>query len=86
MLTFPVRYTFNIVGKTSGDESIRDEYIEQIKTVVFGTAGDDEIKCKIIPRGKNFTKVQCEVEVQSSTMINTIYDDLEKMERTIMRF
>ena len=85
MLNFPVRYTFNIVGKTSGDTTIQEEYIEDVKKIVMETAGDD-IACKITPRGKNFTKVQCEVEVQNSAMISTIYDELDKLERTMMRF
>ena len=85
MLKFPIRYTFNIVGKTSGDSSIQEDYIEEVKKCVIETAGDDLV-CQITPRGKNFTKVQCEVEVQSSTMINTIYDELDKLERTVMRF
>mgnify|MGYP000019667139 CR=1 FL=1 len=86
MLTFPVRYTFHIVGKTSGDDAIRDEYLEELNKVVLGVAGDDKMTRQITPRGKNFTKVQCEVEVQSVSMINSIYDELEKMERTVMRF
>ena len=86
MLKFPVRYTFNIVGKTSGDEAVKDEYLEQVYKVVLGIAGDDEMRCQITPRGKSFTKVQCEVEVQSVTMINSIYDELDKLERTVMRF
>lgn len=83
LLNFPVRYTFNIIGKTSGDGV--DDYVEAVKKVVMATAGD-EIACKITPRGKNYTKVQCEVEVQNAAMINNIYDELEKMERTVMRF
>lgn len=86
MLKFPVRYTFNIVGKTSGDDAVRDEYVEEVFKVIRGIAGDDEMTSQITPRGKNFTKVQCEVEVQSSSMINSIYEDLEKVDRTVMRF
>eukprot|EP00980_Cylindrotheca_fusiformis_P017902 scaffold5682_cov140-Cylindrotheca_fusiformis.AAC.13 len=85
MLNFPVRYTFNIVGRTTGDSIVKDEYVEAVKTVVSATAGDD-IACKITPRGKNFTKVQCEVEVQNAGMISTIYEELEKIEQTVMRF
>jgi putative lipoic acid-binding regulatory protein len=76
MLTFPVKYTFDITGKNSGDESARVDYIEQIKTIVFCTARDYAIKCQIIPTGKKFTKLQLECEVASVDMINTIYDDL----------
>jgi hypothetical protein len=74
------------VGRTSGSDAVRDEYVEEIKKVVLETSGDDGIQCQIIPRGKNFTKVQCEVEVQNASMINTIYDDLDKLGNTVMRF
>jgi putative lipoic acid-binding regulatory protein len=86
MLTFSIRYTFHIVGKTSGNDTIREEYLEELNKVLLGVAGDDEMTRQITPRGKNFTKVKCEVEVQSVSMINSIYDELEKMERTVMRF
>jgi putative lipoic acid-binding regulatory protein len=85
LLNFPVRYTFNIVGRTSGDSTVQDDYVESVKKIVMATSGDD-ITCQIIPRGKNFTKVQCEVEVQNAAMVNTIYEELEKLERTVMRF
>ena len=62
------------------------EAVEELNKVVLGVAGDDKMTRQITPRGKNFTKVQCEVEVQSVSMINCIYDELEKMERTVMRF
>jgi hypothetical protein len=74
------------VGRTSGSDAVRDEYVEEIKKVVLETSGDDAIQCQIIPRGKNFTKVQCEVEVQNASMISTIYDDLDKLGNTVMRF
>ena len=86
MLKFPIRYTFNIVGKTSGDDETREKYLEEVYKVVLRISGDDEMRCQITPRGKNFTKVQCEVEVQSASMINSIYDDLDKLDLTVMRF
>ncbi|CAJ1942550.1 unnamed protein product [Cylindrotheca closterium] len=85
MLNFPVRYTFNIVGKTMGDEAKKEAYIDAVKQAVVATAGDD-IVCKITPRGKNFVKVQCEAEVLNAGMINTIYDEIEKIDQTVMRF
>jgi putative lipoic acid-binding regulatory protein len=85
ILNFPVRYTFNIVGRTSGDSTVQDDFVEAVKKIVMATSGDD-IACQITPRGKNFTKVQCEAEVQNAAMINTIYEELEKLERTVMRF
>lgn len=86
MLKFPTRYTFNIVGKTSGDENIQQEYIEIVRKIVFDITGDENIRCEVTPRGKNFTKVQCEAEVLNSGMINTIYDNISELERTTMRF
>jgi putative lipoic acid-binding regulatory protein len=86
MLNFPVRYTFNAVGKTNGDEAIRDEYVNDVKKVVLATSGDEDAKWEILPRGTKFTKVQCEVEVQSSAMINTIYEDISNLDKTVMRF
>ena len=87
MMEFPARYVFNCVGKTSGDEELQTTYLEQVKEVVLETSGDQEgIICKVTPRGRNFTKVQCEVSVESSSMINMIYDDLEKLDMTVMRF
>jgi putative lipoic acid-binding regulatory protein len=86
MLDFPVRYTFNIVGRTEGDDETRDQYVDEVKKIILGTSGDEDgITCKITPRG-NFTKLQVEVEVFSVTMINTIYDLLGKLDRTKMRF
>ena len=87
MLKFPVRYTFNIVGKTFGDQKANDEYVDAVKNVVRGTSGDEEgMVCRITPRGKSFTKVQCEVEVQSASMINAIYAELDEIDMTVMRF
>jgi putative lipoic acid-binding regulatory protein len=82
MMVFPVRYKFDIVGKTLGDESIRHDYVEQIKTVVFATARDYAMQCQSLPTKGDFTKIELECEVQSAAMINTIYNDLESMERT----
>lgn len=86
MLNFPVKYTFVIVGKTNGDAALRESYVDEVKRIVSGTSGVEGIKCEITPRGKTFTKVQVEVEVQSAAMINSIYDDLGKLEVTVMKF
>lgn len=86
MLNFPVRYTFNAVGKTNGDETIQEAYVEEVKRVVFATSGDENATWEILPRGTKFTKVQCEVEVQSTAMVNTIYEEISNLEKTVMRF
>jgi len=86
MLNFPARHTFSAVGKTNGDDGAVQEYVEEVKRVVLETSGDNDATWEIRPRGSKFTKVQCEVEVQSSTMVNTIYEDISNLERTVMRF
>ena len=86
MVTFPAKYTFNVVGKTGGDTTNQDEYVEEVKRLVQEATGDEDMTCEIKPRGKNFTKIQCEATVQSATMINMIYDDLDGLEATVMRF
>ena len=86
MIKFPAKYTFNVVGKTGGDEKQQERYMQAVQRLVQETTGDEEIGCNIKPRGKNFTKVQCEATVQSATMINMIYDDLDELEMTVMRF
>lgn len=86
MLNFPARYTFNAVGRTEGDDAMREKYIEAVKRVILETSGDNEATWEIRPRGTKFTKVQCEVEVQSATMVKAIYDDLSNLSGTVMRF
>lgn len=86
MVEFPVRYTFNVVGKTDGDEAISAKYVEDVKNVIMTTSGETDVKWEITPRGKKFTKIKCETEVQSSTMVNKIYQDISKLELTVMNF
>ncbi|KAG7360152.1 DUF493 domain containing protein [Nitzschia inconspicua] len=86
MLSFPSRYTFNVVGKTMGDDTLQQEYTDSVRKVVHSTTGDEELSCKCKPRGTKFTKVQCEASVQSVTMINNIYNELDELEMTVMRF
>lgn len=87
LMNFPAPYAFNIVGKTKGDEALVDGYISKVKEIVGASSGDDDILEFVVkPRGKNFTKITAEVMVESSGMINTIYDELANLEETIMRF
>jgi putative lipoic acid-binding regulatory protein len=86
MIQFPAKYTFNVVGKTLGGEKEQTEYAEAVKRVVQESTGDAELSCEIKPRGKKFTKVECEATVQSATMINMIYDELDEIDMTVMRF
>lgn len=87
MIKFPAKYTFNVVGKTLGNQVLQEEYVKNVKQIVLETTGDEEgITCKTIPRGNNFTKVECEATVLSATMINNIYDELDELKMTVMRF
>jgi len=88
LMNFPAPYAFNIVGKTKGEEALVDGYISKVKEIVGASSGggDDILEFAVKPRGKNFTKITAEVMVESSGMINTIYDELAKLEETIMRF
>jgi putative lipoic acid-binding regulatory protein len=85
MLNFPVRYTFHAVGKTSDEASIQ-KYVNEVKKVVLETSGDKDATWEVQKRGAKFTKIKCEVEVQSSTMVNKIYSDISNVDGTVMRF
>jgi len=88
VLNFPANFTFSAVGKTNGDMNLRDEYAEEVKNVIKSISGGDEYcsTFEVVPRGSKFTKVLCVVEVQSATMINTIYEDIANLQKTVMRF
>ena len=85
MLTFPIKYSFNVVGKTTGDTG--EKFVEQVKQVVGEATGDDDgMEFQITPRGKNYTKVTVQATVQSAAMISAAYKALEELEMTVMRF
>ena len=87
MIKFPARFSFNVVGRTDGDSVTREEYVQEVKNIVASNSGDEDgYECRITPRGYKFTKVQATVRVDSAAMIGTIYDELDALERTIMRF
>jgi putative lipoic acid-binding regulatory protein len=88
LLDFPVNYSFNVVGKTRGDKTLEEEFIQQVKAIVLKGSGDDEenVLCQIIPRGKSFTKVTVEVQVDSAIIISSIYEQLEELEISVMQF
>jgi putative lipoic acid-binding regulatory protein len=88
MLEFPVRYTFNSVGKTGGNSQVQAVYVDAVKKVMLGNSGSEgsDMVCQITPRGTKFVKVKCEVEVHSAGMINLIYDQLGKIDNTVMKF
>lgn len=87
LITFPTQHVFDVVGKIEADnDSDTTSYADKVRTIVFDTTGDENIQCEIIPRGKKFVKVRCEATVESTTMINSIYEELGAMESTVMKF
>ena len=88
LLKFPVRYSFNCVGRTNGDDSVKEQYIEEIKSTVSSLSGDDEegMEIRITPRGRNFTRITLQVTVESVAIVNSIYDALEKNDKTVMQY
>jgi putative lipoic acid-binding regulatory protein len=87
ILRFPVKYSFNIVGKTSGNDAVAEEFIKQVKDMIIEATGDkDGIQCQITPRGKNYIKVTVQANVESVAMITAAYNSIESLEWTVMRF
>mmetsp|Transcript_10291 Transcript_10291/g.15108 ORF Transcript_10291/g.15108 Transcript_10291/m.15108 type:complete len:184 (+) Transcript_10291:826-1377(+) len=87
MLKFPSLFTFNVVGRTNGDEVIKEKYVEQVKEKVLSISGyEDDFQCQVTPRGKSFTRISIQVKVDSAAVINSIYEELDKMEMTIMKY
>lgn len=89
MLKFPARYSFNVVGRTDDDESIRESFVDEVKRVILsesGDAEDDSLTFRVTPRGKKFTKVTIDCQVDSAAIITTIYKELEALERSVMQF
>jgi putative lipoic acid-binding regulatory protein len=87
MLEFPVTYSFNVVGRTSGDDAKKDIFVEQVKAAVTSVSGPDEnMSLRIMPRGKSFTKVVIQANVESAAMITSIYKELEQLEMSVMQF
>jgi putative lipoic acid-binding regulatory protein len=86
MLEFPVVYSFNVVGRTSGDEAKKELFVEQVKAAVTEISGPDGMSLRITPRGKSFTKVVIEANVENAAMITNIYKELKKLEMSVMQF
>lgn len=85
-LQFPTTYVFNVVGKTKGDKFLAEGYINKVKHIVQSNSGDVECTVRFKSRGNNFTKVEVEATVQSSSMITRIYEELSDIDETTMTF
>ena len=94
LLKFPVTYTFHVVGKTSGDVAIQSLFVEQVKntivqsssTPLFMDNSDDDVLYEITARGTKYTKVSIRKEVINAEEITFIYDQLSKLDLSVMQF
>mmetsp|Transcript_11910 Transcript_11910/g.25782 ORF Transcript_11910/g.25782 Transcript_11910/m.25782 type:complete len:205 (-) Transcript_11910:48-662(-) len=87
LTNFPARFAFTVVGRTGGDEEAKETYVEDVKRIVGDVSGGfDSLECRVTPRGANFVRVSVEVFVESTAVMNTIYDELSQMEMTVMRY
>lgn len=85
-LTFPVDYSFHVIGRTAGNENLQKHFVQQVKEIIVQTSANEEITCEITPRGSKFTKVTVQVQVVSSDVISSIYDQLGALELSVMQF
>jgi putative lipoic acid-binding regulatory protein len=85
MLQFPTKYTFSVVGKT---ENINHgEYANEVELALISVLGSNaQVEMMVVPRGKKFTKVTATVQVDSASVISYIYDKLEALDATVMKF
>ena len=89
MLQFPTEYTFTAVGKTGDEnaEAAADVYASEVKTALASILGNDaKMELRVVPRGKKFTRVTAKVTVESGSIISSIYENLEAIECTVMKF
>ncbi len=72
---------------TSGDEAKKEIFVEQVKAVVTSISGPaQDLSLRITPRGRSFTKVKIQANVESAAMIASIYKEFEQLEMSVMQF
>lgn len=98
LLTFPVAYTFHVVGQTAGDADLQEQFARQVHDVVreataasssSGLADDDgetAVACHVTPRGTKYTKVTVRAQVASADVVALIYDQLARLELSVMQY
>lgn len=87
MLDFPTEYTFTVVGKKAETEDPCDNYERKVRTVVESVLGEAaNIEMRVTPRGKKYTKVSVKVSVESAAIIAMIYEELDALKATVMKF
>ena len=54
---------------------------------VSGSLGESAaMEMRVTPRGKKYTKKSVKVSVESSAMISSIYEELDALKDTVMKF
>jgi putative lipoic acid-binding regulatory protein len=96
LLKFPVTYTFHVVGKTSGNVTIQELFVEEVKRTIVQSSStpifmdnqddDDDVHYEITARGSKYTKVSIRKEVINAEEITFIYDQLSNLELCVMQF
>eukprot|EP00592_Proboscia_alata_P011191 CAMPEP_0194365660 /NCGR_PEP_ID=MMETSP0174-20130528/13726_1 /TAXON_ID=216777 /ORGANISM="Proboscia alata, Strain PI-D3" /LENGTH=173 /DNA_ID=CAMNT_0039140481 /DNA_START=284 /DNA_END=805 /DNA_ORIENTATION=- len=90
LLTFPSMQTFTVVGGISDGSKSSDDYVNDVKEVIMaateGNKNNEHIDCVVTPRGSKYVKLSLTIMVDSTSVMNTIYDGLGELEQTVMRF
>lgn len=85
MLQFPTKYTFSVVGKT--ENMSHGDYSNEVELALTSVLGSRlQVEMTVVPRGKKFTKVTATVTVDSASVISFIYDKLDALDATVMKF
>lgn len=86
LLNFPCKYDFNVVGKADVGSLAADEYANQVQKIISGSTGDENVLCRMKPRGRKYIKLTLTATVESSAMITDIFNQISDLENTVMRF
>ena len=87
MLNFPAEYTFSVVGKKAETEDPCDNYERKVRAVLESVLGESAtMEMRVTPRGKKYKKVSVKVSVESAAMISSIYEELDALKDTVMKF
>ena len=86
MIQFPTDYSFTIMGKTNGDEKLKQIYLNDVKRIISLGNHSEKVELRIVERGTRFIKISVTVTVDSAAVINTIYDALRSLEMTVMTY
>eukprot|EP00586_Coscinodiscus_wailesii_P009931 CAMPEP_0172510672 /NCGR_PEP_ID=MMETSP1066-20121228/230534_1 /TAXON_ID=671091 /ORGANISM="Coscinodiscus wailesii, Strain CCMP2513" /LENGTH=213 /DNA_ID=CAMNT_0013289753 /DNA_START=144 /DNA_END=785 /DNA_ORIENTATION=+ len=86
VVNFPARYSFTVVGRTGGEESVVEEFVRTVTKGVGEISGDEGMEWSVSARGKKFTRVVLDVNVDSAAVINSIYECLDEIDLIVMKY